>query len=61
MRPDQPGDRPPTITVPIRIPTHTVDQLRSEARRRGLRADELASAILSNVITDDLVKAVIDH
>ena len=41
-------DAPPTISVPIKIKRHTVDALRSEARRRGVRADELASAILTN-------------
>jgi hypothetical protein len=30
----------PTVTIPIRIKRHTIDQLRSEARRRRVRADE---------------------
>jgi hypothetical protein len=51
----------PTISVPVTIRRHTVDKLRSEARRRGLRADELASAILTNFVSDDLFAAVIDH
>ena len=57
---DQPS-APPTITVPIKICRHTVDQLRSEARRRRVRADELASAILANVIADTLFLAVLDR
>jgi hypothetical protein len=52
---------PPTVTVPIKIRQHTIDQRRSEARRRRMRADELASAILANVIADDLFLAVLDR
>jgi hypothetical protein len=51
----------PTVTVPIKIRRHTIDQLRIEARRRRLRADELASQILANVIADDLFLAVLDR
>jgi hypothetical protein len=51
----------PTITVPIAVKQHSVDQLRAEAKRRGMRADELASAILSNVVADNLFAAVIDY
>jgi hypothetical protein len=40
--------------VPIKIKRHTTDQLRSGARRRRMRADELASEILLNVVTDNL-------
>jgi hypothetical protein len=52
---------PPTVTVPIEISRHITDQLRSEARRRGLGADELASQILANVIADDLFLAVLER
>jgi hypothetical protein len=38
----QPSDIP-TIEVPIKIRRHTVDKLRSEARRRRMRADELVN------------------
>ena len=53
----------PTIEVPIKIKIkrHTIDLLKSEARRRRMRADELASQILSNVIADDLFLAVLDR
>ena len=51
----------PTISVSIGVKGHTVDKLRSEAKRRGLRADELASVILANVVADDLFLAVLDH
>lgn len=51
----------PTVTVPIKIRCHTVDQLKSEARRRGMRADELASEILKAVTAHDLFLAVLDY
>jgi hypothetical protein len=51
----------PAISVPIKIRRHTIDLLRSEARRRRMRADELASEILSNVVTDSLFAAVLDR
>ncbi|HLZ03427.1 MAG TPA: hypothetical protein VKR55_14910 [Bradyrhizobium sp.] len=57
----QSSDVPPKIIVPITIPRHTVDSLRSEARRRDERADELASRIITNVVTDSLFAAVLDH
>ena len=38
-----------------------VDELRFEARRGRMHADELAVAILQNVVTDDLFAAVIDR
>ena len=50
----------PTISIPIAIPRHSIDKLKHEARRRGVRADELAARILSNVVIDDLFAAVID-
>jgi hypothetical protein len=42
MTTEQPA---PTIEVPIKIRRDTVDKLRCEAKRRGMRADELASEI----------------
>jgi hypothetical protein len=51
----------PTISLPIKFPRHTVDKLRSEAQRRGLRADELAAEILMNVTAHDLFLAVLDY
>jgi len=54
------ASNPPTVTVPICIKRHTIDQLKSEAQRRRMRADELASAILVNVIAHDLFLAVLD-
>ena len=50
-------ERRASITLPIRL----VDQLRTEARRRGLHRDELAEAIIANVVADDLFAAVIDR
>ena len=35
--------------------------MRFEARRGRMHADELAVAILQNVVTDDLLAAVIDR
>jgi hypothetical protein len=43
------------------VPIATLDGLRTEARRRGIRADDLAEVILQNVVTDDLFPAVIDR
>jgi hypothetical protein len=57
----KPTDVPPAVTVPIKVRIHQIDRLRSEARRRGVRADELASEILANVVADDLFAAVVDH
>jgi hypothetical protein len=33
----------------------------AEARRRGVRADEMASQILANVVADKLFLAVLNH
>jgi hypothetical protein len=38
-----------------------VDELRFEARRGRMHADELTVATLQNVVTDDLFAAVIDR
>jgi hypothetical protein len=46
-----------SISLPVRV----VDQLRTEARRRGLHRDALAEAIIANVVADDLFAAVIDR
>jgi hypothetical protein len=56
----QPHEPVPTVTVPIKIKMTQVDKLRSEAKRRGVRADELVSRILTNVVADNLIAAVID-
>ena len=53
----QPKERPASIRLPVR----GVDELRFEARRGRMHADELAVAILQNVVTDDLFAAVIDR
>jgi hypothetical protein len=43
------------------LPVRGIDELRFEARRGRMHADELAVAILQNVVTDDLFAAVIDR
>ena len=53
----QPEERPASIRLPVR----GVDELRFEARRGRMHADELAVAILQNVVTRDLFAAVIDR
>jgi hypothetical protein len=53
----QPKERPASIRLPVR----GVDELRFEARRGRMHADELAVAILQNVVTHDLFAAVIDR
>jgi hypothetical protein len=51
----------PTVEFPVKIQRHTIDQLKSEARRRRMRADELVSEILANVTVHDLFLAVLDY
>lgn len=50
-----------TRIIRLPLPIGVLDALRSEAHRRGLETDELAEAILKNVVTDDLYAAVIDR
>jgi hypothetical protein len=42
-------------------PVSTLNALRQEARRRDLDADELAEAILANVVADNLYAAIVDR
>jgi hypothetical protein len=49
------------VPLQIQMQRRTLEALRLEARRRGGRADELAAAILRNVVSDDLYAAVIDR
>ena len=55
------GSQPKQRPASIRLPVRGVDELRFEARRGRMHADELAVAILQNVVTDDLFAAVIDR
>jgi hypothetical protein len=43
------------------LPVSIARDLKSEARRRGIGADELVGRILANVVVDNLFAAVIDH
>jgi hypothetical protein len=55
----QQSEAAPTVAVPIKIRIYQVDALRAEAKRRGLRADELVEKVLTN-IKDRLFSAVLD-
>ena len=44
-----------TISVPL------IHELRIEAKRRGLKVEDLAATILRAVVADDLYAAVIDR
>ena len=52
------SSQPKERLASIRLPVRGVDELRFEARRGRMHADELAVAILQNVVTDDLFAAV---
>jgi hypothetical protein len=45
----------------LRLPIGTARQLRAEAERWGVKVEEMASAILANIVADDLFAAVIDR
>jgi hypothetical protein len=48
-----------TPEVLIRLERDTADQLKAEAKRRGVPVDELASQIIATVVVDDLFAAVL--
>jgi len=45
--------------IGMRLHRSTLDQLRTEALRRGVRADELAADLLRDVVTHGLFAAVL--
>jgi hypothetical protein len=47
--------------VTIRIRRETLDQLRTEARRRGVKHHDLAAEILGAVMSHDLIVAVLGN
>jgi hypothetical protein len=51
-------DKPPLRTV-IRLPAELLHDLRAEAKRRGVSADEFAAAILRTVSGERLYDAVL--
>lgn len=49
-----------TASTAIRLPRETLDHLRAEAKRRGLKADILAANILAAVVEGRIFAAVLD-
>jgi hypothetical protein len=53
------ASNPPTTEHQIRIRRGTLEALRLEAQRRGVKLDELASALIESVVEGDLYAAVL--
>jgi len=49
------------LQVRIEMPSDLMLRMLVEAKRRGMDRDELVSAVLSNVASDDLYAAVLDR
>jgi hypothetical protein len=48
-----------TTTIPLHFRRETMDQLRTEAKRRGVKVGAFAVEILGSVVAHDLYAAVL--